>query len=98
MEVARSSEMLVSYHNTTWYHNLEDLNLNRQCNYLRGKWNLITENVNSSNQNIVIIVKTSDNNLRISDISTVTQEKTFIKYWKHEVQTNWLTEWTYDQK
>jgi hypothetical protein len=28
METARSSKMLVSYHNTTWHHNTEDLKLN----------------------------------------------------------------------
>jgi len=31
MEVARFSEMLVSYRNTTWYHNPEDLNFRFTC-------------------------------------------------------------------
>jgi hypothetical protein len=31
MEAARSSETVVSYHNTTWHHNLEDLDLNLHC-------------------------------------------------------------------
>jgi hypothetical protein len=30
MEAARSSEILVSYCNTTWHHNPEDLNLNEE--------------------------------------------------------------------
>jgi hypothetical protein len=33
MEAARSSEMLVSYHNTTWRHNPKDLDLNKQICY-----------------------------------------------------------------
>jgi hypothetical protein len=31
MEAARSSEMLVSYHNTTWHHNPEEFDLNLHC-------------------------------------------------------------------
>jgi len=31
MEVTRSSEMLVFYHNTIWHHNAEDLDFNLHC-------------------------------------------------------------------
>jgi len=32
MEAVRSSKTLISYHNTTWYHNPEDLNLDDEVN------------------------------------------------------------------
>jgi hypothetical protein len=48
MEVARSSEMLISYHNTTQHHNPDDLNLYKQTKFVKNNntksntWNKVS--------------------------------------------------------